>query len=256
MLEIRTHFRRIARLLEAEAEVAGGTGHAATTGSIRESVVQKFLQPHLPGTLDIRSGVIVDSTGTRSRQQDCVITDRRLPQLDVRSESHSLLIAESVLAAIEVKSHLDGSVLREVLEAGALTKRLVRRGEQEYHKGGAVIRVPEPLPIFTYVFAYDGVAVKTLGIAAADFAFEKNDPHCLPGGICVLRKGVVLAPHFMPTVEGQTVRLPALRDLKLDIRPYQQDSLLVFYRRLMDDIMPLRLINYDIDAYYAEEELE
>src|SRR5437763_16758371 len=107
MIEVRDQFRKIARSLAAQAEVAGGSGHSGTTGRIRELIIQKFLRPHLPKELEIRSGVIIDSTGQRSGQQDCVILDTRMPLVDIGSDAEALLIAESVLATIEVKSFLN-----------------------------------------------------------------------------------------------------------------------------------------------------
>ena len=52
MIEIRDHFREIAHLLRAKADVAGGIGHLSTTGSLREPIIQDFLGPHLPRTAE------------------------------------------------------------------------------------------------------------------------------------------------------------------------------------------------------------
>ena len=60
MIEIRDHFRKIADLLKAKADVAGGTGHASTTGNLREQIVKDFLRPHLPRTFNILAGVVLD----------------------------------------------------------------------------------------------------------------------------------------------------------------------------------------------------
>jgi hypothetical protein len=44
--------------------------------------------------------------------------------------------------------------------------------------------------------------------------------------------------------------------MKLTGHPLTKDALFAFYRRLIDDVMPLRMINIDIDGYYHEVELE
>ena len=107
--------------------------------------------------MTVKSGVIVDSAANQSRQQDCILVDTRLPLIDIGSETEVVLIAESVLATIEIKSYLDSAELTKTLESIEATKKLVRRGQQLYRKGGVEIRVPKVLPILTYIFAYDGL---------------------------------------------------------------------------------------------------
>jgi len=156
-IDIRLQFRRIAQALYAQAEVASGTGHAVTTGILREVIIRKFLKPHLPQSFDVRAGIIVDSEKKQSRQQDCVIVDTRLPLIDIGSDTHAVFVAESVIATIEIKSELGTSQLLDALESTTITRRLSRKGEQTYQKGGALIKVPRALPILTYIFAYDGL---------------------------------------------------------------------------------------------------
>jgi hypothetical protein len=198
--DVRLQFRRIAKALAAQAEVAGGTGHSSTTGRIRETLVKQFLDPHLPRTLEVRSGIIIDSKGNRSKQQDCVIVDTRLPLIDVGSDTDCLLIAESVVATIEVKSYLGTPELTESLESVALTKSLIRNGEQLYHKGPAEIRVPKPHPILGYIFAYDGLNLNTVSQGVTNFAHERKDGGIVPEVICILQKGVLLRSQLMPVV--------------------------------------------------------
>jgi hypothetical protein len=256
IIDIRLQFRRIASSLAAQAEVAGGSGHASTTGNIREVIVRKFLKPHLPRSFDIRSGVIVDGKQNQSRQQDCVIVDTRLPLVDIGSDTDAVLIAESVVATIEIKSYLGTAEIEDTLKSIAITRSLLRSGEQEYHKGGALIKVPKALPILTYVFAYDGLELATVAEKVGDFAHTHKDGGVTPEAVCILKKGVLLRSPLMPVVSGNTVRLPPLNELKLEAKPLAKDALFAFYRRFIDDVMPLRMINFDIDAYYADTGLE
>ncbi len=256
MKEIRDQFRKIAALISAQAAVAGGTGHAPTTGKLRELIIQKFLRPHLPRTLDIRSGIIVDSTGARSTQQDCIIVDTHLPIIDVGSETEGIIVAESVVGTIEIKSYLDKQELISTLKACAQTKALIRKGEQVYAKGPAEIRVSKPHPINTYIFAYDGSDLEAVAGHMAEFAKEKNDGGMVPEATCVLTKGVLLRSQLMPNVQGNRVTLPPIKEPQLTGQDYKKDSLFAFYRRLIDDVLPLRMRIYDIDAYYSTSELE
>jgi hypothetical protein len=252
-IDVRLQFRRIAQALAAQASVAGGTGHAVTTGLTRETLVKKFLRPHLPQSFDVRSGVIVDAERRQSKQQDCVIVDTRLPLIDIGSETDAIFVAESVVATIEIKSHLGSSELADTLKSVATTKQLARTGQQSYEKAGIGITLNKVMPILTYVFAYDGLELNTIVQHVSDFAHAHADGGLAPEAICVLSKGVVLRSSLMPLVDGRTrnVQLPPTKDVQLNASPLAKDALFAFYRRFIDDVIPLRIIHYDIDSYYA-----
>ena len=261
MIEIRDHFRKVADLLKVKAAVAGGTGHSSTTGKLRELIIQDFLRPHLPRDFGPLAGVVLDSSGVRSSQQDCLIIDSRFPLIDVGSESEALVIAESVVATIEVKSYLDKGELLDSLAKVVRIKSLKRKGTQEYRKGPALIINPEPLPILAYIFAYDGTSMDTLLGHIDDFAHGKvdgqmHDRSQIVDGICLLNQGVFWTDPLMPSVSGNEVRLPEISKPTIWMRPYKRDALFAFYRRLHSDLTYLRMQNYDLDAYYAANELE
>lgn len=254
--EIKLQFRRISKVMEAQAEVAAGTGHASTTGRIREEVVHRFLKPHLPRTFDVRAGVVFDSKGNRSKQQDCVIVDTRLPLVDIGSSIDAVLIAESVVATIEVKSYLGTSELADTLEAIKVTKGLFRSGEQIYHKGSVECRVPRPNPILTYIFAYDGLDLETVSNTIVAYGNSHKNAGLTPDAVCILKKGVLLRSQFMPIVKGDRVTHPSFANVKITGQRLAKDALFAFYRRLVDDVVPLRMVNIDLDDYYKSEDLE
>ena len=49
--------------------------HAGLKGEANEETVRKFLRQYLPKTLDITTGMLVDSDGSQSRQLDIIICD-------------------------------------------------------------------------------------------------------------------------------------------------------------------------------------
>jgi hypothetical protein len=252
---LRDHFRRISTRLGSQADVAGGLGHASSVGRLREGFVHQFLRPHLPRTMDIRSGIILDSNGARSTQQDCIIIDAQFPLVDVGSDSDALILAESVLATIEIKSFLSGDQLKETLAKNNIVRKLRRVGSQIYEKGGARVLLTVPNPIIQYVLAFNGLEVSTLAEHIKEYAMQQEDGGVAPDAICVLGRGVVLRSSFMPVKVGDTIMLPRTRDTELTYRPLRQDALYAFYRRLLDDIVPLRMANWELDAYYSEEKL-
>lgn len=256
VIEVKLQFRRIANALAAAAEVAAGTGHAVTTGRLREALVQQFLRPHLPRNLEIRSGVIVDASGKKSTQQDCILVDTRLPLIDVGSSTDALLVAESVSATVEVKSYLTAEELVSTMDAISQTIQLVRNGTQVYRKSGIEIRLPKPNPILTYIFAYNSVSLDTLAQNIYKVAHERKNGGIVPDAICILNKGVLLRSKLMPTVNDLEVVLPSINDTTLTVHPLIKDALLFFYRRLIDDVMPLRMENINLDGYYTDSDLE
>lgn len=255
-VDVKLQFRRIASALEAAAAVAGGTGHAVTTGRLRELLIHQFLQPHLPRNIEVRAGVIIDASGSKSKQQDCVLVDTRLPLIDVGSKTDALIIAESVIATIEVKSYLDTEEIYSTIESISQTNKLLRNGTQVYRKGGVVIKLPKPNPILSYVFAYDGASLETLTNAVSTASHSKADGATAPDAICILRKGVLARSQLMPVVSGSNVTLPSLKDTTLTVTPLAKDALLAFYRRLVDDVLPLRMEHIDLDGYYTGHDLE
>ncbi|CAN7667470.1 hypothetical protein LJR118_005378 [Acidovorax sp. LjRoot118] len=259
-LRVRLQFKRLAALLQAQAAVAGGLGHAATVGALREVVVRNFLRPHLPETIGIHSGIIIDAQGHESRQQDIILVDRSFPTISVGADDGvALIVAESVLATIEVKSRLDSAELRTSMESIAQTRRMSRSGELFYSKLGAEVRGPMQ-PILAYIFAFDGIALSTLQARMVDFCTEQSDGGIGPEAICVLPHGAILRAALMPTVRmGQGEPKKSILTLPpgpggMGCTSYElkEDALLKFYSRLRDDVVGLKVLNYDLDPYFGE----
>ena len=83
--------------------------------------------------------------------------------------------------------------------------------------------------------------------------FKSRD---IPEAICILKRGVLYRSSLMPKVVGNEVKLPDYSKIQLQSRQYRKDALLAFYRRLIDDVIPVRMANYDFDAYYSNSDLE
>ena len=246
--EIRQQFRYIASLLKAAANVASGTGHAVTTGLLREKLIHQFLKPHLPRDIEIRSGVIIDAYGTHSTQQDCVLVDTRLPLVDVGSSTEAVFLAESVLATVEIKSRLDAADIDSILDATAQMLKLVRKVTLRSEKGGVEIRQAN-VPIVNYVFAFDGASPETLKASLITGGNQRQDGRCIPAATCVLSKGVVLRDSLLPVIKETAVYLPPTQTVVVHAKSLTHDALLAFYRRLLDDIGTLRLAHFDLDPY-------
>ncbi|MGX9379554.1 DUF6602 domain-containing protein [Pseudomonas sp. JQ36] len=101
------------RALNAQYEMTKVLGHSVTAGSARERLIQDFLLAHLPEMTSIVSGVIIDSEGRRSKQQDIVLMLKSMPRLPFAS-GHDLIFQEGTVATFEIKTEITPSILEAI----------------------------------------------------------------------------------------------------------------------------------------------
>jgi hypothetical protein len=261
MKQVREHFRKLTSVLTSRAAQAGTVDHAVTVGTLREIIAKDFLRPILPRHFEIMSGKVIDSTGQKSSQQDCMIVDQRMPFIDVGSSDTAVVIAESVAATVQIKSFLNKGELLSALQAAETTKSLKRLGTLEYSKGPATVQAPLPFPILSYIFAFDGNSPDTIASHVNDFAHgaldgKSHDGRMIVDGICILNKGLILNSPQNVIISGSTGILPNLGESTLAWFAMSDDALFGFTRRLISDLVYLRLRNFDLDAYFACPEID
>lgn len=122
-------FDSVAKNLQNEFERSAGVQHQGMKGTAREHVlVENFLRDHLPGKYSVGTGVIVDSLGNHSRQQDIVIYDGfNVPALQ-NFEGTNVFFVEQVFAVIEVKSQLAYREIKNLFEKARSVKSLSQGG--------------------------------------------------------------------------------------------------------------------------------
>nr|WP_146033705.1 DUF6602 domain-containing protein [Pseudomonas asplenii] len=101
------------KALNAQYEMTKVLGHSVTAGSARERLIQDFLLAHLPEMTSVVSGVIIDSEGRRSKQQDIVLMLKSMPRLPFAS-GHDLIFQEGAVATFEIKTDITPSVLEAI----------------------------------------------------------------------------------------------------------------------------------------------
>src|SRR4051812_48937859 len=94
-------------------------GHALTKGEVREEDVADALRPHLPVRFTMSSGVVVNTRGEESSQQDILVTDSSISPPFLTAGRLGLHPAETVAAALEVKSTLTSETLTQSVRGGA-----------------------------------------------------------------------------------------------------------------------------------------
>lgn len=147
-----SHMSAVEDQLLATSRIPANSGHTLHKGTPREAFIKEFLESHLPTTLAIGSGEIIDSVSKPAnprRQFDLVIYKRNLPKLDFGGGISGFL-AESVIATIEVKSLLDKAGMSQAMTAAQEAKKL-RKSEVWSFSAGYI-----PPAILNFVVAYDG----------------------------------------------------------------------------------------------------
>jgi len=105
-----------------------GKGTPQEVSDRRETAVKKFLEKYFPFPYRIAKGNIIDSYGKRSNSIDCIILNPSHPYTVSDDEKYSIIFADGVDIAIEVKPDLSKeSEIERSLSQIASVKRLRRK---------------------------------------------------------------------------------------------------------------------------------
>jgi hypothetical protein len=167
MWEIISILSTYRRLASAAAD------HAGINGESREFFVREILSRFLPKSIRVGTGQIVDSNNELSKQIDVVISRSEFPVLTSMALS-DVFFAESVIAAIEVKSELDKNTLWEALDNSRSVKqrRLLKR-EDGKDSFPDLMKHFKQLPA-TYIFGYTGYKTRLSELKKAIYDWMKT----------------------------------------------------------------------------------
>jgi hypothetical protein len=202
MDRIQNYFYCIAKGFSLDAERAGiSSTHKPDIGTNRERVVEIFLRKHLPKRLTPTIGgqIIGYKKEVESNQIDIIVSS----DISIRFEEDekAFVTAESVAAAITVKSYLDKSALEDCLlniasipqyDGSILSFKML--------KAGALDEFVENHPSL-YVFAYTGIQAQTCFAYLKEF-YEKHPE--IPKNR--YPKGIIVNQKFMITYHRSETR--------------------------------------------------
>lgn len=119
---------RMGERLVSEFADAAYAGTPGLIGSAREHPARRQVERLLPASAAIGSGIVIDSFGNQSKQQDIVIFDRhQCPVFSINDTAEATFFpCEGVIAVGEVKSTLADAELHDSFEKIASVKRLRR----------------------------------------------------------------------------------------------------------------------------------
>jgi hypothetical protein len=170
--------------------------HAGLKGEANEETVRKFLRQYLPKTLDITTGMLVDSDGSQSRQLDIIICDSVKTPIFYQSGDTRVIPIECAYAVIEVKAFLDKPELEKSYKNMLSVKSLTKKAY--FGQKGVIISTHtlygkewDYWPIQHFVFAYDSTGLDSV-LDNLNTLQNTDEIHKRIDSICVLEKGVIL----------------------------------------------------------------
>ncbi len=128
---------RIGEKLVMEFDDASVAGTPGLIGAARENPARKQLEKLMSTSVSVGSGILVDSFGGRSTQQDIVIYERDFcPVYSINDTAEATFFPiEGVIAAGEVKSTVDKDILFDALNKLKSTK-VLKRFSQKISRAG------------------------------------------------------------------------------------------------------------------------
>jgi hypothetical protein len=122
--------QHVAKRLIQEFQFSQGAGTPGLIGAAKEHPARIQLEQLMPAGVSIGSGIIVDSYGGVSRQQDIVIYENLCPVFTHNGTAEATYYpVEGVIAVGEVKSGLGKSELLDAITKSKSVKVLRRRAE-------------------------------------------------------------------------------------------------------------------------------
>jgi hypothetical protein len=171
---VERYWTGVATQLQVEAGVFNRlVGHNGEMGRANEIALSQLLTRLLPATVDVGTGVVIDSSGGKSLQTDLIVFLRGT-QPQILSQSTQLLFPiETVVATFEVKTKVDTDQIDDSGKKCASVRALKPTGDH-----------PAPL---TGLFAFEAAG------SPSSRAAELNglDPSERPDVACILTPGLV-----------------------------------------------------------------
>ncbi|PCH63718.1 MAG: hypothetical protein COC19_00700 [SAR86 cluster bacterium] len=201
-----SHINAIEEVLIAQSRTATNAGHPNLRGGPREWFIRDFLASHLPSTLEIGQGEIIDVNsqpnpppGSYRPQVDVVVYRRDMPKISYSSTDSAYLV-EGAMATIESKSVLTQAELDNACKATKVHKLLTRQPPSGVIVGAA------PEEVISYVVAFDGPAnMSTIGGWLVNYVQQNNvSPDKLVDMVVVLGKGVLWRLKSFPDLQINT----------------------------------------------------
>ena len=189
------HLINNAEALRQFGKDVGLLNHCVNLGTARENLITNFLKKNLPESIGYHSGELFDCQGARSGQIDIVLHPITSPKINLH-DTINMFPAETVLAAIEVKSNLKKDDIEKALESSRKVKALnfsnrIDSFSERISDGVDFEKIP------FIIFSFQGGEISTLLENMKEYSDKEDiDFSCFPEAIIVLEKNYSLIKRF------------------------------------------------------------
>lgn len=229
--------------------------HRGAKGGAVESAARNFLRDHLPDSIGIAHGEVIDRQGDTSSQLDVILYDaQKTPILfSDKEEGNRVVPVEGVIAAIEVKTNLQTKDIPKLAESARKLKSLDR---------SAYYRQPNPiitettegfgeswdvLPPMYFILGFDGPEMSTLASTIARECRQQPLQRRIDMA-CVIQRGLVA------NSKEDGSGLNALSFVGSRLAPTTTEhSLLLFYILMSRYLLQVSIPPISIQSYVPNE---
>ncbi|OHS97393.1 hypothetical protein TRFO_36367 [Tritrichomonas foetus] len=155
---LQTHFEAQVDILLSMAESTDKELYVTNnTSANREALCRLFLSSHLPSGFRVTTGEIIDASGNHSSQLGVIIVNDSGPLMTIDNTSSVIapILADSVLAVLEVKTSMTCETLKKSLSQLRTVKALMPMHGTLESPDGHIIEDPLGGKIITGVFAFN-----------------------------------------------------------------------------------------------------
>ncbi|GAA0387404.1 DUF6602 domain-containing protein [Paenibacillus motobuensis] len=201
-------------------ELTSQIKHKGERGTSREELLIRYLKGYFPLKFSLGRGTIIDSRGTQSKQQDCIIYDSFNSPILLDMETTQMIPIESVYATIEVKSSLNKTELIKCVNNIKSVRELPKH---------PIYPVNSNTAGFVFAFTSDTSIETILGnLIDCNKEIELENQISI---ICILDKGLII--HVNKAGLKDFVLLPSQDSTPVIIENSVEMNLMLFYLFLM-----------------------
>jgi len=253
---IKDIFQSVAKQMRIDFEESRlALNHPTLKGDSAEEIVKNFLNKYFTKNLSITSGLIIDSNGKFSKQQDIIICDADKTPILYEKKDIRVVPVETVYAVIEVKSKLKKNSIPSIIDNALSVKNMEKKAfytlEDEIIKTNFNLygKKWDYYPINYFVFAFEAEDSSKIAneiwieCLKRNLPIEKRIDCC-----CILNEYVFLNAIMDNNDLPESV--DALPSEKTQFRSYPtNNSLLLFYTMISNYLFqasckPFRLRDY------------
>lgn len=184
------------------AKLRAAMDHNLSKGEAAEEALRKFLRGHLPQSLGIAKGQIIDSKGHQSKQLDVIIYDAQRTPILFSSEENAMQVvpSEGVIAVVEVKTSINTSDVAGIIANMTSVKNLDKTAFYDTdhvitHTVNVYGRELKVFPTLYFVFAFESspapsLVRKFIALMEALPLDQRVDCCCLLDQGVILNQGV------------------------------------------------------------------